>query len=161
MHNIEKKINFFPYDTVIGKIAIAEKNRSITNVYFETDSIPHDLNLCETDGIKEAATQLNQYLNGTLKVFSLPISPEGTSFMQSVWSALGRIPYGETVSYKTIASAIGKPKAVRAVGMANNKNPIPIFIPCHRVIGTNGKLTGYRGGLELKKKLIDMEAKNG
>ena len=88
------------------------------------------------------------------KSFDLPLNPEGTDFMKSVWNALLTIPYGKTASYGEIANAVGKPGAARAVGMANNRNPIPILIPCHRVIGSKGQLTGYRGGLQKKEELL-------
>ncbi|MPM31131.1 Methylated-DNA--protein-cysteine methyltransferase, constitutive [bioreactor metagenome] len=108
--------------------------------------------------MKEAFRQLELYLAGKLKRFDLPLKAEGTPFMKKVWEKLVEVPYGTTASYKDLAIASGNPKAVRAVGMANARNPIAIFIPCHRIIGTNGKLVGYGGGLELKTWLLDMEA---
>ncbi len=102
-------------------------------------------------------SQLRAYFKGELKSFDLPLAPVGTSFQLKVWQALQDIPYGEVVSYKTIAEAIGNPNAVRAVGGANGRNPIPIIVPCHRVIGSNGTLTGFGGGLETKQRLIDLE----
>ncbi|HBF36039.1 MAG TPA: methylated-DNA--[protein]-cysteine methyltransferase, partial [Firmicutes bacterium] len=110
---------------------------------------------------KDAANQLQSYLTGKQKIFTLPLAPAGTGFMLQVWQQLQKIPYGETRSYQAIARAIGNPKAARAVGLANNRNPLPIFIPCHRVIGANGHLTGYRGGLSLKEKLLELEKVNG
>ena len=104
-----------------------------------------------------ASEQLREYIEGRRKAFDLPLAPKGTEFQLTVWEALLQIPYGETRSYKDIAIAIGKPKAVRAVGMACNRNPLPILIPCHRVVGKNGKLTGYAGGLHLKQQLLDLE----
>ena len=101
--------------------------------------------------------QLDEYFAGTRTVFDFPCAPQGTPFQQKVWAALCEIPYGETRSYKQIAEAVGKPKACRAVGMANNRNPIIIVIPCHRVIGANGALTGYGGGLEMKRALLELE----
>jgi len=149
--------NLFYYQTDIGKIGIAENGQEITNIYFQGESVPKDILLNETNLIKEAAKQLNSYFAGELRTFELPLAPEGTEFMRSVWKALCEIPYGKTFSYKDIAQNIGNPKAVRAVGNANNRNPIPIIIPCHRVIGSNGKLVGYGGGLEIKKYLLDLE----
>jgi methylated-DNA-[protein]-cysteine S-methyltransferase len=102
-------------------------------------------------------TQLRAYFKRELKQFDLPLAPEGTPFQLKVWQALRTIPYGALVSYKTIAAAVGNPKAVRAVGAANGKNPIPIIVPCHRVIGSDGSLTGFGGGLETKQRLIDLE----
>ena len=104
--------------------------------------------------------QIKDYLNGKRKSFDIAINPNGTEFMKKVWYELCKIPYGSTVTYKEIAKNIGNEKACRAVGSANNKNPIPIIIPCHRVIGTNGKLIGYRGGVGLKKKLLELEKNN-
>ena len=107
--------------------------------------------------LKEAARQLEGYFSGDLRDFSLPLHPEGTAFMKQVWTILCGIPYGKTSTYGEIAAKTGSFGAARAVGLANNRNPIPIIIPCHRVIGADGSLTGYRGGLELKKKLLELE----
>jgi len=107
--------------------------------------------------LAEAETQLRSYLSGALRSFDLPLSPEGTDFRQSVWRALLSITNGQTASYSDIAAAIGNPKGVRAVGLANNRNPIAILIPCHRVIGKDGSLTGYAGGLALKRHLLELE----
>ncbi|SHJ03502.1 methylated-DNA--[protein]-cysteine S-methyltransferase [Propionispora hippei] len=145
------------YQTAIGKIGIAEQNEQITNLYFNDERWPDDRKICETAILQEAARQLDEYLTGRLTAFSLPLEPAGTVFMKQVWNSLCQIPYGQTVSYKSIAAKIGKPGAARAVGLANNRNPIPLFIPCHRVIGTNGALVGYRGGLALKDQLLKLE----
>ena len=147
--------------TVLGKIGIAEQDGNIPEVYFASEFIPQGVELVETALIEEAFLQLNAYLAGELKNFSLPLAPRGTDFMQSVWKALCAVPYATTASYKDIALVIDNPKAVRAVGQANNKNPIPIFIPCHRIIGSNGKLVGYSGGLEIKAFLLALEKHNG
>jgi len=144
-------------ETSIGKIGIAEDTGKITNVYFATDIIPPALELEETALLRDAFRQLNAYLKGTFKAFSLPIAPAGTIFRQQVWQLLANIPYGTTATYKDIAIALGNPQSVRAVGQANHQNPIPLFIPCHRIIGMNGKLVGYRGGLAIKAKLLEIE----
>ena len=107
----------------------------------------------------EAVRQLEAYFSGRRKSFSLKLAPEGTEFQKSVWKALCKIPYGETRTYKDIAESIGNPKAYRAVGTANNRNPIAIIVPCHRVIGVNGKLTGYASGLDVKEYLLKLEEK--
>ena len=107
----------------------------------------------------QAEKQLGEYFSGKRQVFKLELEPEGTPFQVAVLDALKLIPYGETRSYRDIAISIGRPKAVRAVGAANGRNPLPIIIPCHRVIGTNGKLTGFAGGLEAKTFLLELEAK--
>lgn len=148
-------------ETAIGRIAIAEQDDKITHLYFATDATPENAEIIETPLIQKAFSQLNAYLAGELTQFSLPLAAHGTAFMQSVWQALCAVPYGKTASYKEIANAINHPKAVRAVGMANNKNPLPIFIPCHRIIGSNGKLVGYGGGLALKEKLLNLEKQHG
>ena len=147
------------YETPIGTIGIAEKDGKITHLYFQTDYRPPDTTIRETALLKEAARQLQDYLNGKLAGFFLPLQPEGTAFMQQVWSRLCEIPYGETASYKSLAESLGNPNAARAVGMANHRNPIPIFIPCHRIIGASGSLVGYRGGLDLKLRLLKLEKK--
>jgi methylated-DNA-[protein]-cysteine S-methyltransferase len=110
--------------------------------------------------LDEAARQLRAYFAGRLWHFDLPLDPQGTEFQLRVWRALLGIPYGETRSYGAVAEAIGAPKSVRAVGAANGANPIPIIVPCHRVIGAGGQLTGYGGGLPLKKTLLELEAKH-
>ena len=107
-----------------------------------------------------AAAQLQEYFAGTRKNFTFPIRLKGTAFQISVWNALSKIPYGHTVTYKDIATAIGNEKAVRAVGMACNRNPVWIVIPCHRVVGVNRKLTGYAGGLSMKEALLKLEAQH-
>lgn len=108
----------------------------------------------------EAIKQLREYFAGKRKVFKLKLNFEGTDFQKKVWNELRKIPYGELRSYKDIAEAVGNPKGCRAVGMANSKNPIPFIIPCHRVIGANGKLTGFAHGIGNKEKLINMERKH-
>jgi Cof subfamily protein (haloacid dehalogenase superfamily) len=147
------------YQTPVGNIGITEKNSAITDAFFCSDVQPDDIYLDETPLLKEAGRQLEEYFTGTRKDFSLPLSPDGTEFQKKVWKVLQEIPYGDTWSYKHVAEAVGNPKACRAVGMANNKNPIAIFIPCHRVIGANGKLVGYGGGLDKKEILLNLEIK--
>lgn len=148
----------FFHNTPLGKLGIAEQQGFITDVYFVGDTLPEEFELLETPLIKEAFTQLDAYFAGELKSFSLPLKPQGTDFMRTVWQALRAVPYGTTASYKDIAQTIGNPKAMRAVGLANNKNPLAIFIPCHRIIGSNGKLIGYSAGLPIKEFLLALEA---
>lgn len=107
--------------------------------------------------LSDALLQLKQYFAGTRREFDLDLAPQGTPFQQRVWQELRAIPFGSTASYGAIAQCIGNPKACRAVGMANSRNPIPIIIPCHRVIGKDGSLTGFSGGLDVKKQLLDLE----
>lgn len=107
--------------------------------------------------LREPVRQLAAYFAGKLREFDLPVAPEGTDFQRSVWTQLQRIPYGETISYGELARRVGNPRAVRAVGLANGSNPISIVIPCHRVIGSNGTLVGYGGGLPIKQALLSLE----
>lgn len=152
------KEKIFFYDTTIGEIAISEHNNKITNLYLKSSSVvKENYEVNETEIIKKAYKQLIEYFDGKRKDFSLPLAPSGAEFMKKVWNALIDIPYGETRSYKDIAEIINHPKAYRAVGLANNRNPIPIFIPCHRVIGADKKLVGYGGGLDIKEKLLKIE----
>jgi methylated-DNA-[protein]-cysteine S-methyltransferase len=153
--------SIFYYNTDIGNIGIADNDAAITNLYFPEENIPKDFVVQETALLSEASSQLKSYLSGKRKDFTLSLAPDGTEFMLNVWDALKKIPYGETRSYKDIAVSINKPQASRAVGLANSRNPISIFIPCHRVIGANGKLHGYLGGLQIKKYLLELERKHG
>lgn len=118
---------------------------------------PQKALLQTTELLSMTTIQLDEYFQGKRTTFSLPFKLTGTPFQLAVWKELQNIPYGQTTSYKEIAQKINKPKACRAVGMANNKNPLPIIIPCHRVIGSNGKLIGYAGGLKLKNYLLELE----
>lgn len=147
----------FYYQTDIGRIAIAENGNALTRLSFEE---MEGIRLVETPLLSEAGAQLREYLAGRRRTFTVPLEPKGTAFMQSVWEALGAIPYGETCSYQQVAQQIGRPKASRAVGMANHRNPIPILIPCHRVIAATGHLNGYLGGVPIKAHLLDLEKRN-
>lgn len=148
--------NGFCYQTQLGKIVLTENGSAITRLIF-SKVLPEAVNCRETPLLKKAVQELQEYLAGTRQRFDLPLQPEGTDFQQQVWKALQDIPYGAVCSYQDIARTIGNEKACRAVGGANNKNPISIIIPCHRVIGANGSLVGYGGGLQLKRKLLDLE----
>ena len=150
MHNI------YFYETKIGKIGIRENGKYITDIIFSKSEEKTD-NINETELIKAAFKQIKEYLDGDRKYFDLPIELMGTEFQKKVWNELRNIPYGQTKTYKDIALAIKNEKACRAIGNANNKNPLPIIIPCHRVIGSNGKLVGYSGGLDIKEKLLNIE----
>jgi methylated-DNA-[protein]-cysteine S-methyltransferase len=152
--------NIFVYETEIGELAIADNGKAITELYFKNKIDLEGKNIEETELIKKAFNEFKEYLSGARKNFDISLEPEGTEFQLKVWEALKSIPYGETCSYKDIAEKVGSPKAYRAVGLANNKNPISIFIPCHRVIGSNGKLIGYGGGLDVKEFLLKLEKEN-
>lgn len=143
--------------TVIGRIGLAEENGNITGLYFPDEAPPAEAVIGATPLLREAFTQLHAWLAGERETFDLPLAPQGSDFMQRVWQELCRIPYGATASYGAVATAVGSPKAARAVGMACNRNPIPIIIPCHRVIGSSGRLVGYGGGVAIKEKLLALE----
>lgn len=144
-------------NTPIGMISIVEDGSGICDLHLGTLEMAQET---ETPLLAEARRQLSEYFAGERKEFSLPLSLSGTEFQKKDWQALLKIPYGETRSYKEIAEMIGNPKACRAVGMANNRNRIAILIPCHRVIGADGAMVGYGGGVEKKVWLLEMEKKN-
>ncbi|HET6655290.1 MAG TPA: methylated-DNA--[protein]-cysteine S-methyltransferase [Gammaproteobacteria bacterium] len=153
---------YFCYmNSPVGKLLLAGDNEGLKLVSFETGRHVQQpqADWRQDEGpLRPAMRQLDEYFAGERRDFDLPLQPQGTAFQQSVWRALCDIPYGETESYGTLAKRIGKPKAVRAVGASNGLNPLPIVIPCHRVIGANGSLTGYGGGLEIKQKLLALES---
>lgn len=153
----EKEKYFWVYETKIGKITIAGQEDAIIMIRYGAHFLQNARNI-RTSLLDQAEKQLKEYLEGKRKQFDLSLKPTGTVFQEKVWKALCSIPYGETRSYGQIAEQIGNSKASRAVGMANNKNPIIIMIPCHRVIGANGKLVGYGAGLELKEMFLNIEA---
>ena len=142
--------------TAIGCIGLAERDGVLVELALL--ATPEAERRPEPELIRRAFAQIEEYLAGRRRSFDLPLYAEGTPFMRRVWDELCGIPYGETRSYKAVAAAIGRPGAMRAVGMANNRNPIALIIPCHRVIGADGSLVGFGGGLELKRRLLDMEA---
>lgn len=152
--------NVWYYDFPIGTLGIAEDGNGVTNIFFKNGKMPETFIESETPLLKKAAGQLQEYFNGRRKVFELPLSLHGTDFQLADWKALQTVPYGETCSYKQIAEKIGSPKASRAVGMANNRNPVMIVVPCHRVIGQDGGMVGYAGGLDVKKYLLELEKRN-
>ena len=140
-----------------GSLWITEENNAITHLQFNKDDLLIGYNYQKTPLIERADAQLAEYFQGKRQEFDLPITPQGSDFQKSVWQELQNIPYGKTCSYKDIAISLGNPNASRAVGNANNKNPIAVIIPCHRVIGHDGSLVGYAGGLHIKKYLLDLE----
>ena len=131
--------------------------KGLRSIEFNPEGIPGGSPNEENGFLREAINQLEAYFRGELREFQLTLDFEGTDFQKRVWRQLETIPYGQTRSYTQIAEAIGSPRAVRAVGAANGANPIPIVVPCHRVIGASGKLVGYGGGLPLKKRLLELE----
>ncbi len=152
-------INMFYYYSPVGILSIFEKEGYIIRIDFGKTVIENSY-INKSVVINKTISQLKEYFSGKRKEFHIPLKIEGTVFQKNVWEALRKIPYGETRSYKEIAIMAGNEKACRAVGMANNKNPIPIIIPCHRVIGADGKLVGYGGGIDIKIKLLKLEQNN-
>jgi len=148
------------YNTQIGKLGIAEEHGLVTNICFASMRQPLDATVIRTETLDYAFSQIIDYLDGKINEFDIPVNPAGTPFQQQVWCELLKIPYGETKSYKDVAESLGNPKAFRAVGNANNKNPIPIIIPCHRVILSDNNNGGYAGGTEIKELLLSLEKKN-
>ena len=148
------------FDSPLGRLFLAKDTEGLKLVKYakNVDHAKIPSNWKEDSGsFQEEEQQFTEYFEGKRNYFNLKVSPEGTTFQKSVLHALQKIPYGETRTYGQIAQEIGQPNAARAVGMANNRNPLSIIIPCHRVIGTNGKLTGYAGGLDVKERLLEHE----
>lgn len=144
----------------VGELLLAGTESALKAVRFAAGGMgdaPNPDRRRDCRPLREAARQLGEYFAGKRQRFELPLAPDGTAFQREVWVALQAIPYGETRSYRDIAEALGKPKAAMAVGGANGSNPLPILIPCHRVIGADGSLTGYGGGLEIKRFLLELE----
>ena len=147
-------------ETPIGPLTVTATKKAVTAIRFGTE-VPEGSARCTaaeaTPLLRKAAEEIGEYFAGSRRKFTLPLAPEGSPFQQKVWEALRTSPYGETRTYGHIAMQIGHNKSFRAVGMANNRNPIVIVIPCHRVLGYDGKLTGYAGGLDIKERLLALE----
>ena len=149
--------------TPVGRVGIAASDDAVTRIFFAhacgpaEEQAPEGTPEAFTPLLRQAAAEMAEYFAGKRRAFTFPLAPEGTPFQRAVWDALRTIPYGETRSYKQIAAQIGRPKACRAVGMANNRNPIAIVVPRHRVVGSGGTLVGYAGGLETKAYLLGLE----
>jgi methylated-DNA-[protein]-cysteine S-methyltransferase len=153
-------MHYSQIDSPVGPLLLAADDAGLRQIIFMNGrdrAQPDSSWVQDSAAFAEAARQLRAYFAGELELFDLPLAPVGTPFQLQVWRRLCEIPYGETISYGELARRIGNPKASRAVGLANGSNPIPIIIPCHRVIGSNGKLTGYGGGLPIKEKLLALE----
>lgn len=148
-------VKYMHLDSPVGPLTIVSGSHGLESLQFGHHR--PDGGVEDARANAEAITQLQEYFSGVRQDFDLPLSPEGTAFQQSVWDQLRKIPFGETLSYGALARNLGMPGGARAVGMANNRNPIPIIIPCHRVIGANGALTGYAGGLDVKARLLALE----
>ena len=158
MNGLTRFLYYVPSE--FGRFSLVATDSALTHFFFDGEAPRFDTSERETPLLREAGLQLSQYLHGERRQFTVPLDPVGSEFFRRAWQALVAIPYGETRSYQQIAAAIGNAKACRAVGLANNRNPLPIFIPCHRVIGANQKLTGYRGGLALKQTLLELEQRH-
>ncbi|WP_099206173.1 methylated-DNA--[protein]-cysteine S-methyltransferase [Scatolibacter rhodanostii] len=153
---MNKSIFYYHYVSPLGVLTLEASETALLGLHFG-DVVPKNAIQKETLLLTDCMHQLEEYFDKKRTAFTLPLEPRGTVFQQKVWQALTTIPYGETRSYKQIAEMIDNPKACRAVGMANNRNPISLIIPCHRVIGANGSLVGYGGGLAIKEKLLVLE----
>ena len=154
------EMNYTYLDSPLGKLLLTSDGESLTGIYFPCHQDRHKLRAGwrrDDACFDDARRQLRAYFAGKLRNFDLPLRMNGTPFERRVWNALVKIPHGTTVSYRDIAQRIGQPTACRAVGLANGRNPIPIIVPCHRVIGADGSLTGYGGGLETKRWLLALE----
>ena len=149
------------YESPIGELALVGDEDKLIILGWAGEDLPEDATLCadgqESPVLLRTKQQLDEYFAGTRREFDLPLAPAGTEFQRKVWDALCTIPWGETRSYGEIAAQVGNPKGSRAVGGANNRNPIAVVIPCHRVIGSSGKMVGYRGGLGIKEHLLKLE----
>lgn len=151
-------VTIYFYDTKVGKIGIGEKNEKVIAVVFDGERYDPSWTEKDTPLKKKTIKQINEYLDGKRKTFDIDIYyTSASSFFSRIMKILKEIPYGKTITYKDIARKVNNPKAYRAVGMVCNRNPLPILIPCHRVIATTGAMIGYKGGVEIKKKLIDLE----
>lgn len=149
-------------DTSLCAIILAGDENGLTDLHLETGEGKRTFTISEdwifnNEFFEDATKQIKEYFDGARKGFSIRLNPKGTEFQKKVWAELRKIPYGKLCSYKDIAVRIGNEKASRAVGMAAGRNPLPLVTPCHRVVGSNGKLTGFAGGLAIKEKLIDLE----
>lgn len=142
-------------DSPVGVLTMKSDGENLTELRFGDQRV--GLDSCPI--LKQAAEQVSEYFSGQRREFTIPLKAEGTAFQCKVWDALRSIPYGETATYADIAGIVGNPKAYRAVGGANNRNPLAIVVPCHRVIGANGKLVGYAGGMDVKEYLLKLEQK--
>ena len=145
----------------VGPLTLLADDDALVGLHFPSDAVakPRPGWIPDERRFRDAAAQLGEYFAGRRRTFALPLAPRGTAFRQLVWRALQAIPYGSTATYAEIARAIGQPQASRAVGGANHHNPLAIVIPCHRVIGSNGSMTGYGGGLDRKRLLLDLEGR--
>ncbi len=149
-------LNYQHLESPIGTLRLLSDGQALVRIEFENHLQEDGDQRCDAV-LEKTAAQLQQYFAGERRHFELPLAPGGTDFQQGVWNQLRAIPFGELRTYRDVAVSVGNLKAVRAVGVANGRNPIPIVVPCHRVVGSNGKLTGFAGGLNVKRKLLALE----
>lgn len=149
-------MELYLFDTALGEMGLGSEEGAIIRLYLPGEPVPRLISR-PTPVLERGRRQLLEYLAGERRTFDLPLSPQGTPFQQKVWAALRAIPWGQVRSYRDVAGAVDCPRGFRAVGMANHRNPIPILIPCHRVVGADGTLTGYAGGLDVKAALLRLE----
>lgn len=156
------RVHFTKFQSPVGPLLLAGNDRGLCLISFAAGGHvvrPQSGWMEDKEPFQETIRQLQAYFRGELREFDLPLALEGTPFQLCVWNSLCAIPYGQTISYGKLAHQIGQPNAARAVGLANGSNPIPIIVPCHRVIGSNANLTGYGGGLSIKQKLLSLESR--
>jgi methylated-DNA-[protein]-cysteine S-methyltransferase len=156
---VDVLINTVHYSSPLGTLLLQEEENQLTVVHFMDDEVDAVLSATDSPVLLQTILQLDEYFAGRRKQFSLPLSPAGTAFQQKVWQQLIQIPFAETITYLHVAKRLGNVKSIRAAASANGKNPLAIIIPCHRVVGADGKLTGYAGGLHRKQWLLEHEAK--
>lgn len=160
MNTASATLFWHEFDSPVGRLLLAGDGASLIQVCFQSGPRPQQPAegwVAAAAPFRAAIAQLDEYFAGGRRRFDLPLAPRGTDFQRRVWRALSDIPYGKTISYGELARRIGKPSASRAVGLANGANPLPIVVPCHRVIGSDGSLTGYGGGIDRKRFLLDLE----
>ena len=156
----EESVQFGPvlyWDYPIGTLGLMDDGQGLSRVFLKQEGVEYDFPEGRTPLTGQAAAELNEYFSGSRNTFTVPLSPHGTEFQLAVWKALRDIPYGQTRTYGEFAAAVDRPKAARALGMANHDNPLLIFTPCHRVVGKDGALTGFACGLEIKRRLLKLE----
>jgi methylated-DNA-[protein]-cysteine S-methyltransferase len=155
-------IYFDQTDSPLGTMLLASDGAALTGAWFDEDRYPPKIDerwqrRRDLPALRRAAAMLAEYFDGTRKVFDIALAPAGTKFQRAVWREIYRVPYGETIAYRDLAARTGKPDAVRAAGAATGRNPLSIFVPCHRIVGADGSLTGYAGGLDRKRALLALE----
>ena len=147
----------------LGRILVARNTEGLTCINFQDGTEPVSPQAGwreQASALADATAQLGAYFRGELRQFEIPLAPQGTAFQLQVWQAMKAIPYGQTLTYAELARKVGRPQAARAVGGASSRNPLPVVVPCHRVVGSDGSLTGYAGGLHLKQALLDLERRS-